>query len=176
VQVAFEHQAEARWKQNVAVLGAFAPIDENFAGIEVDIADLDVLFLQVQSAIKSGTLNLEHSYKYRPLDAYLIDRERWQGDKPLLIERADLQAFLDPQQVLAELDAALYRQYLSTNAHILDGENPHERDLLWHSLVFSAADRESAYVIDGLMHNEVVKSDIHSTDAFGYTEAIFATT
>ena len=50
-----------------------------------------------------------------------------------------------------------------------------ERDLLWHSLVFSAADRESAYVIDGLMHNEVVKSDIHSTDAFGYTEAIFAT-
>ena len=41
--------------------------------------------------------------------------------------------------------------------------------------MFSAADRESAYVIDGLMHNDVVKSDIHSTDAFGYSEAIFAT-
>ena len=26
------------------------------------------LFLHTQSAIKSGTLNLEHSYKYRPLD------------------------------------------------------------------------------------------------------------
>jgi hypothetical protein len=76
-----------------------------------------LLFLQVQNAIKSGTLNLEHSYKYRPLDAYLIDRERWQRDKPLLIERADLQAFLDPHQVLADLDAALYRQYLTTNAH-----------------------------------------------------------
>ena len=50
-----------------------------------------------------------------------------------------------------------------------------ERDPLWHSLVFSAADRESAYVIDGLMHNEVVKSNIHSTDAFGYSEAIFGT-
>src|SRR6202011_6155239 len=50
-----------------------------------------------------------------------------------------------------------------------------ERDLLWYSLVFSAADRESAYVIDGLMHNDVVRSDIHSTDAFGYSEAIFAT-
>lgn len=50
-----------------------------------------------------------------------------------------------------------------------------ERDLLWHSLVFSAADRESAYVIDGLMHNDVVNSDMHSTDAFGYSEAIFAT-
>ena len=30
-------------------------------------------------------------------------------------------------------------------------------------------------MIDGLMHNDVVKSDIHSTDAFGYSEAIFGT-
>jgi TnpA family transposase len=50
-----------------------------------------------------------------------------------------------------------------------------ERDLLYYSLVFSSAYRESAYVIDGLMHNDVVQSDIHSTDAFGYSEAIFAT-
>lgn len=49
-----------------------------------------------------------------------------------------------------------------------------ERNLLWHSLVFSAAERESAYVIDGLMHNDVIKSDIHSTDTHGYSEAIFA--
>ena len=41
VQVAFEHQAEARRKQDVAVLGAFAAIDKNLAGLEVDIADLD---------------------------------------------------------------------------------------------------------------------------------------
>ena len=309
-----------------------------------------LLFVHVQSALKSGTLNLEHSYKYRPLDAYLIDRERWRRDKYLLIERAGLQAFVDPRRVLAELDEALYQQYVTTNAHILDSQNPHisfkkvgftvktpaqeeddadplqqffperdvvpllellstvhrhtgwmnefnhwqqryhrgprpqraiyagiialgctigirkmarishpiseselentvnwyfsldnvlaandrvlkfvdrlelpnllrrvpgrshtssdgqkfevhvdslnanhsfkyfgkdqgvsvytfrdERDLLWHSLVFSAAERESAYVIDGLMHNDVVKSDIHSTDAFGYSEAIFAT-
>ena len=42
--------------------------------------------------------------------------------------------------------------------------------------MISAADRESAYVIDGLMHNDVVKSDIHSTDTHGYTEAIFGLT
>jgi TnpA family transposase len=42
-----------------------------------------------------------------------------------------------------------------------------ERDLLWHSTVFSSGERESAYVIDGLMHNDVVKSDIHSTDSAG---------
>ena len=51
-----------------------------------------------------------------------------------------------------------------------------ERSLLWHSLVFSAAERESAYVIDGLMRNDVIKSDIHSTDTHGYSEVIFATT
>jgi TnpA family transposase len=308
-----------------------------------------LLFVHLQLGIKSGTVNLEHSYKYRPLDAYLIDRDRWQRDKALLIERAGLQAFLDPNRVLEKLDAALYAQYELTNAHIRDGHNKYikfkkdrfsistpkqeerdagplqeyfpardvvplleilatvnrhtgwmgefqhwqqryhrearpdraiyagvialgctiglpkmarishpisetelentvnwyfsldnviaandrvlklmdrlelpklrrrtpgsshtssdgqkfevavdslnanysfkyfghdqgvsvytfrdERDLLWHSLVFSSADRESAYVLDGLLKNDVIKSDIHSTDAFGYSEAIFA--
>ena len=309
-----------------------------------------LLFMYVQGAIKSGTLNLQHSYKYRPLDEYLIDRDRWQRDKEALIARAQLQSFVDPHHVLSELDEALYRQYVTTNTNIHEGKNPHitlkkvgfslstpkqaeseaeplqqffperdyvpllevlatvnrysrwmdelqhwqqrfhhgrpteqtvyagvialgctiglrkmarishpiseaalehtvnwyfslenliaandrvlqlmdrmelpnlvrhqadrlhtssdgqkfevradslnanysykyfgkgqgvsaytfrdERDLLWYSLVFSSAERESAYVIDGLMHNDVIKSDIHSTDAFGYSEAIFAT-
>ena len=51
-----------------------------------------------------------------------------------------------------------------------------ERHFGFHSTVFSSAEREAAYVIDGLMHNEVVKSDIHSTDTHGYSEAIFAVT
>ncbi|MEZ5836616.1 MAG: Tn3 family transposase [Geminicoccaceae bacterium] len=51
-----------------------------------------------------------------------------------------------------------------------------ERNLLWYSLVFSAAERESAYVIDGLMHNDVIDTDIHSTDGHGYSEAIFGVT
>lgn len=32
------------------------------------------------------------------------------------------------------------------------------------------------YVIDGLMHNDVVKSDIHSTDTDGYSEVVFDVT
>lgn len=47
---------------------------------------------------------------------------------------------------------------------------------LFYSTVISSSVREAAYVLDGLLHNEVVKSDIHSTDTHGYTEAIFATT
>jgi TnpA family transposase len=38
------------------------------------------------------------------------------------------------------------------------------------------AERESAYVIDGIMRNDVVKSDIHSTDTHGYSEVIFGAT
>ncbi len=51
-----------------------------------------------------------------------------------------------------------------------------ERHALFHSTVISASDREAAYVIDGLMQNEVIKSDIHSTDTHGFSEAIFTAT
>jgi TnpA family transposase len=38
------------------------------------------------------------------------------------------------------------------------------RHFFYHSLIISAAEHEAHYVIDGVMHNDVVKSDIHSTD------------
>lgn len=50
------------------------------------------------------------------------------------------------------------------------------RNFMWYSAVISSAEREAAYVIDGLMHNNVVKSDIHSTDTHGYSEVIFGST
>ncbi|MGI9451189.1 MAG: Tn3 family transposase [Geminicoccaceae bacterium] len=307
------------------------------------------LFAHTARALKAGTLNLEHSYKYRPLDDYLIDKGRWQREKDVLLEHAGLLDFADPCRVLDELDEALHAQYLVTNRRIAADANPHfrisakgrfrtatpkqeekpgeplqlylpqrhyvplpqilatvnrhagfvqefehwspagrnqvrdkalfaaimglgcgigtrkmariaqgvgeaeiehavnwrfsldniqaandrtlrlanrlelpdvyrgfetgahtasdgqkfevrkeslnanysfkyfgkgqgvsaysfidDRQLLWHSLVFSAAERESAYVIDGLMRNDVVQSAIHSTDSHGYAEAIFA--
>ena len=48
-----------------------------------------------------------------------------------------------------------------------------ERHFLFYSTVISSSEREASYVIDGLLHNEVVKSDIHSTDTHGYTEILF---
>lgn len=308
------------------------------------------LFQHVGDAIKSGDLNLEQSYKYRPMDAYLIDRDRWNRNREQLLERAGLAEFTNPNPVLKKLDEVLTTQYRITNEHApnnphlkfrptgtfhiatppvdarevaplsewfpqrhdvplaqvletihnhtgmlnafehwqqthsrqaasrpallagimglgcgigvrkmarissriteselehavnwrfsLDnicaannavvkgmdqmelpnlyrrnndalhtasdgqkfevrGESLHatrsfkyfgqgqgvsaytfvdERNFLWHSLIISASDRESAYVIDGLMHNDVVKSDIHSTDTHGYTETVFGLT
>ncbi len=51
-----------------------------------------------------------------------------------------------------------------------------ESHRLFYSTVINPAEREAAYVIDGLMHNDVVQSDIHSTDTHGYSEMIFAVT
>lgn len=51
-----------------------------------------------------------------------------------------------------------------------------ERHLLFYSTVISSSEREAAYVIDGLLHNEAIKSDIHSTDSHGFTEVVFAVT
>jgi TnpA family transposase len=48
------------------------------------------------------------------------------------------------------------------------------RDFLYHSTVFSPTDREAWYVVDGMMHNEVVKSDMHATDTHGATPPTFA--
>lgn len=45
---------------------------------------------------------------------------------------------------------------------------------LYYNTVISASEREAAYVIDGLMHNEEIESDIHSTDTHGFSEIVFA--
>ena len=51
-----------------------------------------------------------------------------------------------------------------------------ESHRLFYTTVINASEREAAYVIDGLMYQEVIQSDIHSTDTFGYSEVIFALT
>lgn len=51
-----------------------------------------------------------------------------------------------------------------------------ESHRLFYSTVINVSERESGYVIDGLMHNDVVQSDIHSTDTHGFSEVIFGLT
>jgi len=311
-----------------------------------------LLFGKIAEAIRAGILNLEHSYKYRTLEDYLIARSAWDDEKNTLIEHAGLQDARNCPKVLTELQGRLEQYYQLTNGRILDGSNEFvsvksdgaysvqtpplaekvasglseyfpetkfislleilstinqvtdflsefkrsklkynlarpsersffagllglgcgivikriaqisnlideseleravnwhfsfenveaandrilafmdklelpslylqdsewrhtssdgqkvevavpslnanysfkyfgqgkgvsvycfidERHFLFHSTVISSAEREAAYVIDGLMHNDVVKSDIHSTDTHGYTEVIFGAT
>ena len=48
-----------------------------------------------------------------------------------------------------------------------------ERYIPFYSLIIDAAVREAAYVLDGLLHNDAIRSTIHTTDTHGYTEALF---
>jgi TnpA family transposase len=50
------------------------------------------------------------------------------------------------------------------------------RGMFPYSMVISGAEFEAHYMVDGLLKNDVVKSDLHSTDSHGYTEAIFGLT
>jgi len=44
----------------------------------------------------------------------------------------------------------------------------------FYATVISSSEREACYVLDGIMNNHIVKSDVHSTDTHGFTEAVFA--
>lgn len=51
-----------------------------------------------------------------------------------------------------------------------------ERYIPFYSVIIDAAVREAAFVVDGLLHNDTIKSTIHTTDTHGYTEAVFGLT
>lgn len=84
-----------------------------------------LLFRHVAGAIKSGSLNLEQSHKRRPLESYLIDRNRWLAEREQLLDRAGMTGFKDPAPVLEELDAALQTRFEDTNRAIAERLNPH---------------------------------------------------
>lgn len=48
-----------------------------------------------------------------------------------------------------------------------------EKSRLFYNTIISTSEREAGYVLDGLMHNLDIESDIHSTDTHGYSEIIF---
>jgi len=48
-----------------------------------------------------------------------------------------------------------------------------ERFIPFYSTVINTTEREAIYVIDGLLHNERIRSTMHSTDTHGYSEAVF---
>ncbi|QSZ43184.1 Tn3 family transposase (plasmid) [Sulfurimonas aquatica] len=67
-------------------------------------------------------------------------------------------------------------KYFGTDKGVVAYTFLDESHRLFHSQVINVNERESGYVIDGLMHNNAVKSDIHSTDTHGFTEVIFGLT
>lgn len=81
------------------------------------------LFLAIMKGIKSGTLNLKNSYKFRSFESYLIPLERWQKDQKQLLEKANLTHILTPQKLLASLEEKLYEQVKKTYVRLIEGAN-----------------------------------------------------
>ena len=84
-----------------------------------------LLFLKVADAVKSGTLHVEESYRYRSLDDYLIPRDQWQRRRAEYLEQADLTAVADGRALLEHRATLLDQQYATTNRHILEEKNKH---------------------------------------------------
>ena len=82
------------------------------------------LFKAVFDHIKSGTLNLLFSERYKSVDDYLIHSKRWKENKKELISRAGLEKLdIGPQQKINLLKDIVHDQYSTTNEHITD--NPY---------------------------------------------------
>ena len=107
----------------------------------------------------------------------LMDRLQLPGvyrnDPDMLHTSSDGQKF---EVAVDSLNANYSFKYLGKEKGVSAYNFLDERSFNYHSNVISSAEREAHYVIDGLMHNDVVKSDIHSTDTHGYTEVVFGVT
>ena len=52
-----------------------------------------LLFFKIADAIKTGLLNVMHSYKYRSLEDYLIPKTSWDGNRDGFLCRSEMQQF-----------------------------------------------------------------------------------
>ncbi len=81
------------------------------------------LFKHISDSLKGDALFLEHSYRYRCLDEYLISLNIWGKNKRALLEQASMLKYRDFNSVIEELGLELHQQYQETNTHILEDLN-----------------------------------------------------
>lgn len=91
-------------------------------------------------------------------------------DKNKLHTSSDGQKF---NVAVPSLHATYSFKYFGTGKGVSAYSFIDEQSRLFYDTVISASEREAAYVIDGLMHNEEIESKIHSTDTHGYSEIVF---
>jgi hypothetical protein len=82
-----------------------------------------LLFSHMESAIKSGHLNLLHSYRYKAIHEYLIDERLWKSQRKSLLESAGLVDFIDFNKVISKLKTQLDDKYKTVNERFINGEN-----------------------------------------------------
>lgn len=76
-------------------------------------------------SIQEGSVNLLHSYRYRSLEEYLVDKAYYQAHRETLLAEAGLAHFSNCQQLLQNWRIQLPQQFHRTNQHYQQGQNPH---------------------------------------------------
>lgn len=84
-----------------------------------------LLFIYITDAIKSGELNLKYSYRYLPIQDYLIDKKTWTKQFGELLKSADLKSFANFKEVMGDLKQKLEEKYQYVNQRFLEGRNPY---------------------------------------------------
>ena len=74
-----------------------------------------LFFIAIADGIKSGGLNLRHTYRYKAIQDYLIDCKQWRQQRDELLEAAGLSQFADANGVLDELKTQLHARYQEVN-------------------------------------------------------------
>ena len=86
-----------------------------------------LLFRKITDNVKSGSLNLQSSYKFKALDDYMIPKEEWDKNKKILLKQAGLEQYSDCEKVLNTLEDVLNKEYTHTNDNIINKFNEHIR-------------------------------------------------
>jgi TnpA family transposase len=124
---AIQHFQETRGKVSDSAPVDFLTDDEYSAvysddGLRVSLYKA-LLFLNIAQSIKAGRLSVKHSYRYRAVDDYLIDRIRWQQDKSAILAECNLVEFADIETVFGGLRAKMKERYKHVNVRLLNGQN-----------------------------------------------------
>jgi len=82
-----------------------------------------IFFIRIVDGIKSGAISLIESYRYMPVESYLLDKERWLSERQVILEKTGLLEFEDIGALLPELQQQLDKRYVEVNRRILSGDN-----------------------------------------------------
>jgi len=107
-----------------------------------------LLFIHIAALIKSGGLNIPHSYKYRSFDAYLLPKDLWDEQKETKLADTNLAELESVEKTLRSLETLLSSQYEKTNRHILSSKNPYIR--FKNSSFYLATPKEEAGEEEGI--------------------------
>lgn len=84
-----------------------------------------ILFIQVAKSIKSGEISLTQSYRYMPMEAYLIKKSIWEKDRARILEKTNLAQFADIDTLLTQLAILNRERFYAVNECFVNGENPY---------------------------------------------------